>query len=64
MNLSEHVHEVRVPFQSVIGKGGTVTRTVNLWLIDSEKICGLWPDGILMLKFRRDLKIMFKGESR
>jgi hydroxyacylglutathione hydrolase len=38
MKLSEHVHEIRKEFQSVVGNGGTVTRAVNLWLIGSEKI--------------------------
>ena len=46
MKLSEHVYEIRLPFQSVIGGGRTVERIVNLWLISNGKLC-LIDSGVL-----------------
>ena len=46
MKLSEHVYEIRMTFQSIIGGGRTVERIVNLWLICNGKIC-LIDSGVL-----------------
>ncbi|MEW6671804.1 MAG: MBL fold metallo-hydrolase [Thermodesulfobacteriota bacterium] len=46
MKITDHVHEIRMPFQSIIGGGCTVERVVNLWIVCNEQIC-LIDSGVL-----------------